>query len=843
VRPQHIHPASWVPYQYYADDGVIVCDNGALLAGFALHGALFDTCEDQVLNRQRDAFNQMIRALPVPESALWLQVSHRQLEPPQLYSQADTSRAAPFAQQFVKQYAQKLANSRLFGNQWSVSVIYQPKELRRTAAPVWGLRGLNPLKASATSLTPPTHHQLQLFEELCHKVEAALTMFNPKRMRRMNNWPTASFTESPTPLAAHSRAESIQVSSHYESACLLWSHLAQCIDQQSGLRVRPTTVLDKSLIRSDIHIGWELVEIQNAVSSTFGAMLGILEYPSQTYPGMLDRLLAAPFEWELTQSFTPMPKAVAQGLMSQQAKRLYNTNDPAISQQQALYTALDALTSNEFVLGEHHLSLLVLSDPVPKNELWTHERQHSFLQSLSTAMRMCAQAGCLMTRENLALTSMYFAQLPGNHRKRARVVPITSLNQSSLFSVHTIAKGQPNNNAWGECLIPLKTAAHTVFYFSLHPPEKMLDSDTVVESSVASDSVVNHESIATPNDSKPSLVAAHTFICGPTGSGKTVFAATLMTLLAARQVTQIIFDKDQGLSQLVRALNGQYLALDSQTPLCLNPLTLANTLQNRRYLVKFIKSLLPKERRHSFQDNLLDQAIAGVLELPLEERRLSRLREFFDPTERFGPYELLARWCRDTQGVYADCFDQQGPDQWQALLTRGGIVGIDMTEALKNEDLREPLCSYLFHLINGQVTGQATVVWIDEFGRFIKDDAFVDFVDDALKTWRKRNAVMGLITQSPSDTRDSDIARTIIEQMPTRIYFPNANAAKVDYCHHFGLNDREFELISRVLPARAHQFLICQSQHSVVVELDLKDCPAELAVLGSTQRPTSESVL
>ena len=55
--------------------------------------------------------------------------------------------------------------------------------------------------------------------------------------------------------------------------------------------------------------------------------------------------------------------------------------------------------------------------------------------------------------------------------------------------------------------------------------------------------------------------AGHTFICGPTGSGKTVLIGFLVAMLARQGATQVVLDKDRGLERLVRALGGEYLTL------------------------------------------------------------------------------------------------------------------------------------------------------------------------------------------------------------------------------------------------------------------------------------------
>ena len=64
----------------------------------------------------------------------------------------------------------------------------------------------------------------------------------------------------------------------------------------------------------------------------------------------------------LTQSFAFLTKGPSQSLLLRQYNRLLNSGDFAHSQAEELKDALDALTSGEFVMGEHHLSLQVLAD-------------------------------------------------------------------------------------------------------------------------------------------------------------------------------------------------------------------------------------------------------------------------------------------------------------------------------------------------------------------------------------------------------------------------------------------------------------------------------------------------
>ncbi len=125
------------------------------------------------------------------------------------------------------------------------------------------------------------------------------------------------------------------------------------------------------------------------------------------------------------------------------------------------------------------------------------------------------------------------------------------------------------------------------------------------------------------------------------------------------------------------------------------------------------------------------------------------------------------------------------------------------------------------------------VCWADEFSRLLADPAFEQFAKDGLKVWRKLNGVLCAATQSPSDALASPIARTIIEQTPTKILFPNSDANPQEYIEGFGLSEREFKLIKEQLEPGSRMFLVKQGHHSVVCQLDLKGFSAELAVISS----------
>jgi type IV secretion system protein VirB4 len=305
-------------------------------------------------------------------------------------------------------------------------------------------------------------------------------------------------------------------------------------------------------------------------------------------------------------------------------------------------------------------------------------------------------------------------------------------------------------------------------------------------------------------------------------------------MLAKAGATQVIFDKDRGLEILVRALGGAYAPLKVGQPTGFNPLALPDSALQREFLRVWLRALVarPGQALSVREEADLEQALLGTLALePAPSRRLSRLIEFLDSTDAEGMYARLSRWCAACDGEYAWVFDgaETRGEEW---LAHGAVVGFDVTEFLESPALRTPITLYLFHRVRQALDGRRLVVWMDEFAKLLGDPAFEGFARDGLKTWRKLNAVAAFATQSPSDVLASPIARTLVEQTPTKVLFPNLEAQRAEYVDGFGLSEREFELIGRELTPGSRRFLVRQGMQGVVCELNLRGFEYELAVIS-----------
>ena len=773
--------AEHIPYAAHISSTVVTTVFGDYLQVFRLGGASFESADDEQLNNWHERLNVLWRNLASPSVALWCHTIRRR----ERIAAVLPRQRVGFAAALASRYGERLAVETLMVNELYLALLFRPA--------VGLLQGLVSRTLARTRRSGrPGHDVIEALDtcaKLAQTLRASLARYDPE------------------PLGTY------RIGGRWCSALL--EHLAVLINGEMRRVPLPRGPLNEALATTRLLFGTEAIEYRLPATTRVGAMLGIKEYPTPSVAGMYNRLLSAPFPLLLTQSFTFLTKATAQGLLQRQLYRMANAGDFAVSQAAQLKTALDALTSNEFVMGDHHFSLQVLAEvDADGADVSSTARLQTLNDRVAVARSLLADTGMAVAREDLALEPAFWAQLPGNFAMRPRKAPITSRNFAAMAPFHNYPLGRATGNHWGEALTLLCTRACSPYYFSLH----------------ASDPA--------DADGGGRKDTGHTFICGPTGSGKTVFIGFLVVMLERQGATQIIFDKDRGLEILVRALGGEYLALSQGAATGFNPLQLPAEAAHIEFLKAWLRLLVRPQAGRALgarEEADLEHALRGTLALEWPARRLSRLLEFLDPTDGDGMHARLARWCEVCQGEYAWVFDNAADSVVPRLAGRP-IVGFDATEFLDHEQTRAAVTFYLFHLVRQLLDGRRLVCWMDEFWRLLADPAFESFAREGPKTWRKLNGVMCLATQSASDVLDSPISRTIIEQTPTKIFFPNADASSTEYTGGFGLTEREFKLIKEQLEPGSRCFLVKQGHHSVVCRLDLQGFDAELAVISGRAR-------
>ncbi|HUI63158.1 MAG TPA: VirB4 family type IV secretion/conjugal transfer ATPase, partial [Steroidobacteraceae bacterium] len=597
---RELDAATNIPYTAHVSEHVVKTRHGDYVLGCRLTGTSFESADDEQLNNWHERLNTLWRNLATPNLALWVHIIRRREH---AYPSGEFSPG--FAHDLNAKYRARLADETLMVNELYVSLVYRPQATATGAATLRFLK-----RADRSNSRVELADSLDTCAKLQQQLLAGLDRYDPE------------------PLGVYRHG-----SGHCSS---LLEFLGVLVNGEWQRIPLPRGPINEVLATTRPFFGVEALEYRTATRTRLGAILGIKEYPTPTVTGMFNRLLTADFPFVLTQSFGFLAKPVAQSLLQRQYNRLGNVGDLAVSQAEELREALDALTSNEFVMGDHHFSLQVMADGASgAGESDTVSRLKRLNDAVAKARTILGDTGMVVAREDMALEAAFWAQLPANFAFRPRKAPITSRNFAAMMPFHNYPSGRATGNHWGDALTLLVSSAQSPYYFSLHAADPQ------------------------DPDGGSRKDTGHTFICGPTGSGKTVFLGFCASMLQKQGATQVVFDKDRGLEILIRASGGRYLPLKNGVPTGFNPLSLDPTPANVEFLKMWLQRLVerPDQPLTVREETDLDQALHGTLALDPNVRRLSRLSEFLDPTDAAGVHARLARWCASARGDYAWVFD------------------------------------------------------------------------------------------------------------------------------------------------------------------------------------------
>ncbi len=518
------------------------------------------------------------------------------------------------------------------------------------------------------------------------------------------------------------------------------------------------------------------------------AVISAKDYPGQTAPGMLDELLRIPAEMVVTQSFAFVDRQASLGRMNLALRRMKASDDEALSLRGELAQAKDEVAAGRAAFGEHHLTVMVRG-----------EGQQAVDAGVAEVQAALTDLGMITVREDLGLEAAFWAQFPGNFGYIARRALIGSANFASLASGHNFPLGKATGNHWGPAVATFETTAAGPYHFNFHHGD--LGNFTVI---------------------------------GPSGSGKTVIVNFLLAQARRFAPRIIFFDKDRGAELFIRAIGGVYDVLRPGVPSRMNPLLLADSAENRRFLMEWVARLAGSDGEPVSPDETaqIKEAVDASMAAPQVYRRLSSFVELLRGGHRPHAKDLHARmrpwWGK---GEHAWLFDNKADE----IDLSHDAIGFDMTRLLDDPVLRTPAMMYMFHRVDERLDGSPAIIVVDEGWKALDDDVFVARIRDWEKTIRKRNGIVGFVTQNAEDALASKISSAIVEQAATQIFTANPKAAREDYVTGFGLTDHEYQLV-RSLPDTSRCFLVKHGAESVVVRLNLAGADDLLTILSGRER-------
>ncbi|WP_292704492.1 DUF87 domain-containing protein, partial [Mesorhizobium sp.] len=465
----------------------------------------------------------------------------------------------------------------------------------------------------------------------------------------------------------------------------------------------------------------------------FGTIISVKDYPTETYPGIFDRL-SLPYDTVVSQSFTPIDNIAAQAKIARVRKRMKAAEDAAISLMAQLEEAEDDIASGRVAFGDHHCSIAVFCE--------TQEELEAAMAYVTRAMQ---DAGSAIVRENFSARAVYFAQHPGNFSYRTRAEMISSQNFAELCAMHGLPKGNPPELCpWGDCVTTLPTARGETFRFSFHLPGKA-----------------------------GQRTVGHTLVLGQTGSGKTLSTAFLLSQAHRLGARIIVFDKDNGFEMAVRAMGGTYSSVRMGQETGFNPMQAEADSRGAAWLSDWLSVLADNEggRLNPLQFQALHDATQANATADLRLQNFAQFRSQLRATDDDGDlYNRLGRW--DESGQFGWLF---GGKSINSLAFDSRITAFDLTEIFDNDTIRTAWLSYVFRRVERLVEDEApTLLVLDEAWKLLDDSYFQLRLKDWMLTMRKKNVAVVLLTQRVSHITNSAAGDAILESAVTRLVYPSS---------------------------------------------------------------------
>jgi len=754
--------SEFIPISTHVSPTVVKTTGGDYLMVWRLGGLPFVGREEWDLEHRHNSFNRMLQTLRAPDFvnvAFWVHDLRRRRR------LKDNSRFnQKFNQQMSDAYYNALSAQKLMQNELYLTMLYRPI--------VSGKRFAEK-SSDVTKLEAEQLQAINTIQELAGNVEAVLKDYAPYR------------------LGMYEAANGIVFSEILE----FYGYVLNRIDEPVPVLKAPVyDYLPVSKQRFSAKTG-DFVLTTPAGENHFGAILNIKEYTDATYPGILNGLKYLDFEYVITHSFSPMGRHDALKALDRTKGMMVSSGDKAFSQIAELDQAMDQLASGNFVLGEYHFTIAIYA---PSQEVLS--------QQIAATRAELSNAGFVTVKEDLAVTSAFYAQLPGNWKFRTRLANVSSLNFLGLSPLHNFATGKKENNPWGDCVTTLQTTNGQAYYFNFHathPAENSLGEKAI----------------------------ANTMVIGKSGTGKTALINFLLSQVQKLKPSPTIFffDKDRGAEIFVRACGGNYLALENGKPTGFNPFHCERNEGNVQFLADLIKVLAGKSVYSSREEEDIFRAVENMLDTPQHLRNMTNFQKSLPNMGDDGLFVRMKKW---TAGNSLGWVFDNPVDTID--LEKANIIGFDYTDIIDNAEVRAPVINYLLHRLEELIDGRPLIYVMDEFWKILDGKGGLkEFAKNKQKTIRKQNGLGIFATQSPEDALASDIAASLIEQTATMILLPNPNASREDYIEGLKLTDAEYQVVVS-LDERSRCFLVKQGHASSVCQLNLRGLDDALSVISAS---------
>lgn len=579
--------------------------------------------------------------------------------------------------------------------------------------------------------------------------------------------------------------------------------------------------LDNYLCDRDVQTSMPL-----KIGEYYAPVMAIMDFPSASYPAIFDGLNRTMTEYRWMTRFIPFSKERSLKEVEKYQNRFYSARKSGltlfaemamnveIDKQNQGAMALEAqtmqinenITLGNFLVGQYTSNLMVWDMKLPKAK--------EKARKLQQVIRACGLGAKEETFNNFyAWQSM----MPGNVYANVRRPLITTKNFSHIIPLSSAWEGTLHNDFTEETCgswVPLctcSTSYGTPFFLNLNVRD-----------------------------------VGNTFIFGPVGAGKSTLLALLMQQATKYENANIVCIDKQLSSRAFIVSNGGIYVEPGKDAVAFQPLSEllspdecseTDYISSLMWCQQFIEMLLIQQEITVTPD--MSKNITETLKLMSKKDKSVRSLTTFQQYASYVDPQTGQETIRDGISPYC-CGGQFGSifDAEATTLPLATRVTIEMQSLMRlSEKAVAPALMYLFRYLEKLWNLPAgkkqplTFLFLDEAWLYLQHPVFASFLQEWLRTLRKKKVFCIFATQEVEAAAKSTLSATIAQQCLTRIYLADESAtspALAESYRYFGLTDDEILALSRAVMKRDYYFKNPLGRRMFTLDLD----PFQLALIS-----------
>ncbi len=577
--------------------------------------------------------------------------------------------------------------------------------------------------------------------------------------------------------------------------------------------------LDNFICDQDVHTSMPL-----KIGNQYVSILSVMDFPMKTYPAIFDRLNRTMQEYRWTTRYLPLSKESSTKEADKYQKKMY-------SSRKSLGTLLTEMAANvdidrenqgaiemeseaariqgDIALGEYTLGYYTSNIMCWDSSIKTVREKARKLQQI---VRSC---GFSTKEETWNNVEAWEGMMAGNVYANIRRPLISTRNLSHIIPLSSAWEGMLYNDFTQETCgsaVPLlicSTSYGTPFFLNLNVRD-----------------------------------VGHTFVFGPTGAGKSTLLALMMAQALKYKDANIICIDKQLSSRAVMVAGGGVYVEPAKDDVAFQPLSeLLNPeecsdgeyRESIMWCQQFIEGLLAQQNIETTPQ--MSKAINETLVLLSQKddsmHDLTSFQGYVNYTDSEGNNTIrigLDPYCRG--GAFGAIFDAD-----KTTLNLSKLMTIEMGSLMRlSEKAVAPALMYIFRYLEKLWTvphgthQPLTFLFLDEAWLYLQHPIFAGFLQEWLRTLRKKKVFCIFATQEVSAASKSSLRDTIVQQCLTKIYLADESALSLAESYSdFGLTDSEIQALSQATMKRDYYFKNPNGCRMFTLDLD----PFQLALISS----------